>query len=221
MSPYSYLQAPLQAFMRGEDWRESANMAVKATLEPWVAGNPGFSNVFDEFSEADGLPEIGDLFQAMASSITPGAVEQYNRTLTGRNSNLNEVDRQSELASLFTGLKPQEQDVREGLGFDALDFRNAKRDSFREVRRAQNRGGVTTRQPEFIAEVNPFADTFGEVVDQGVDAQVEAYQTMTRKVRAARTLGMTATEIDSILKDRGINATDRGIVLAGSLPPEG
>ena len=214
--PYAYVTAPLASFMRGENWEEAAADVVSEAASPWVAANPLFSTIIREAqkNQETGAADIGS---AVIQSVTPGAVDQYLRALTGRSSSLRPVDQTSEAMALATGLRGDEQDIRESMRFFGLDF-NAEMTRIRgTINRAESRGGVTSRL-RVLAGQSP--ETQMAALDRKTQGEViEAFRTMSRKVKAARVLGLSPSEIDAILKEARVSKANRQLIMAAAFAP--
>ena len=209
MDPYSYVLKPVNAFMRGEDWRESANQVLTEVASPWTSGNPLFSEVVKTIRSGD------DFTDAVVRGLTPGVLDQWTRAATGRSASLRPVDRNTEVAALFTGVRGEERDIRESLSFMGLDFNRAMRDASSDVSRAVSRGGVTRR----LTTQSPLEQLQGTVAESNED-KLEAFRVIRRQVRAARVLGLTRREITSILRDARVSRDNISVILAGVTPDE-
>lgn len=208
MMPYSYLQEPINAFLRGDDWRETAKNTLNGLASPWVAANPGWSSIVDELTDYHERDVSEEIMRGIVRGLSPSVIEQYARLTSGYSSGLQPLSRWKEAGALALGLRGQKTDVREAVVYDIRDFRNAISAAKSELNRANRRG-----------RVDRFGDQeqeFQGLIDEKVDEMEAAYRMMHRKVNAMMTLGVPYGDIEAILKKEGVTESDRRIILSGA-----
>lgn len=221
--PYSYIKAPLQAFLRGDTWEDKIVEASLEAFEPFLGEeilSGAITDIARNKTETGGRvynPESSwnaialDVIQHMGESFTPGTVSSLNRIQKGLRGVVEPYGKtynpKIEAMATFTGHRINSLDVSQGLSFKARGFTKGMRDATQILTGVlKNKGAVSE----------------GEIIRAygGMEiSRKKIFSQMQNATSAARALGMSENEVLRLLKDNGLSASMAWAVLNGLYQP--
>ena len=222
-NPYEYLQKPLTALMRGDDWTEQV---IEAGQE---AGSPFFGEeilagkivdllrnrtqtggrVFNPESNWDSVAM--DMAQHIGEAFEPGTISSARRITKGITGTVTAYGRSYdptiESLAVFTGHRLQTMDVPQSLGFRARDYASSRSDTTRILTEVTGRRGEVSE-----AEIK-------DAYRQANQNKRERFEDMRRMTRAANRLGVEKPRIYRALRASNIPRDVANDLLRGQYRP--
>ncbi|MEE9598019.1 MAG: hypothetical protein V3V96_14695 [Acidiferrobacterales bacterium] len=209
--PQGFMVNPIIAALRGDDLQASAEGALREMLRPFFNEAILFGVARDIFSnqrisqnsnapiyndQAPPLDITRDIAEYITSKMQPGTIRSIQRIVKGVQQKPLKSGRvpntEDEIFATLMGIRLFTHDTPISLGFQSKtlmqDQRTARGIFFNAAYARDGRDPVEVQ------------DAFGKAID----AEREIFAKRHTKIRAAKTLGMTDLEIESVLNDKRV-----------------
>ncbi|HUU39330.1 MAG TPA: hypothetical protein VMW42_00165, partial [Desulfatiglandales bacterium] len=139
VDPYSYIKAPVMAFIRGDDWKERIRESIVEAMSPFVSEDILTSKLLDikRNKKNSGAPvynpvddwnkQTEDIINHLWSGIEPGTITSMKRIYNGfmpdpTNIYGKKYNPKLEAIATVTGLRISSINIKKSLGFKAFKF---------------------------------------------------------------------------------------------------
>jgi len=220
LDPYAYLKKPLNALLRDQPMDDAIAQVGRELLSPFfgvdiAAG--AFLEVYQNekvsggriFNPADSAENItAEIGSHLGKSLLPSILQNVQRTAKAINGDVSKSGKRYVLEDellAWVGFRSTTFDPKIALHFKAYEFNEAKRDATSILT-------STFRDPNSVEDAD-LADAFYTASA----ARREGYERMIKLVSAARSSGLTNTQLMMVLSSNGVTKKDARALIKGDI----
>lgn len=222
LDPYNYFKRPFVAAIRDQPWEESFSDAARDLVAPFFGADILASSVFEVLANEkstgsqiyynnDGtIEKAADIANHISKSIQPGFVGNLQRIAKAYDGEVTSYGKQytmeDEMLALI-GWRASTFDPKAALGFRVYDIKQERNNASAVLRKA----------------LNDSNERNGEGVDKALDRALSmrerTFTKMSRMIDAARSSGMSDSDIRVTINASGLSKLDIAYLLKGDIPP--
>lgn len=228
LDPYAYFKKPITAALRDQPWKESFAEAASDMLSPFLAPDIAAAAIWQSVNnkkstggqvynpQDSSISQTVDIANHLKKAVQPGFTAWVGRMSDALQDKSSKSGKKykvgDEMAALF-GFRVSTFDAKMALYYRSLNFND-------EIRNSRKILTDTLRDPNAVSE-----RAIKNALSNFLDAREEAYDDMSRVIRAAKKSGVSVPEIAQLLKISSVSkrlrgALTRGLSVPGWRPPK-
>jgi len=204
--PYSYVKAPLIAFMRGENWQEKLAMSAGEAFEPFLSEDiftqkildlarnqkKSGGKVWNPQDTGEGIAT--DIIKHFMDALEPGAVSSGRRIYKGiirkESAAGHPYNVKDEITALMSGFRINRMDISRALPYKVFEFKRNNIEAARLERK--------------------------KTIEAGYSAKMKNYREMHEYAAKAVNLGLTPSDVKSILRNSGLSKPQANAIMTAT-----